>query len=163
MIQINVFTNIALFSTFLAWLNKCEFMMCVSYCWMWGILASFTKVRISDPTIYVRMMHKKRITPFVFHSGNIVLHVLPVVTTLVPPFPYITFYHSAVASCLFYSWCHIVSRGTLDLSHVYVYMPRDKWKRSIHETVGVLFVVPLMFHLLSSSTSIAPALPSSSR
>jgi hypothetical protein len=161
--KLNVFTNITLFSTFLSWILNSEFILCISYCWIWGVMISFTAARFVDHTVYERMMEKNKMSSFVFHSGNLVLHFLPVVATLFPPFPHITFYHSTIASGLFYYWCFWASRGTLDLSTIYVYMPNDVWKKSIYGTICVFFCVPWLFHFISSSTSNAFALPSSSR
>ena len=162
--HLNVFTNVALVCGVISIYKQYAFLLAMCYCWFWGIMISFTMVRVLDDTVYTRMMEKNNWSPTLFHTGNFVLHVLPfLATVLYTPCPKITFIHGISASSLFYVWCVVMSRGTLDLSDMYVYLPQRVWRQCIHTMVLIVLCTPFVFQSSSSSTLTALALPSSSR
>lgn len=100
----------------------------VATCLAWGCLVSFSTAPLLDSSVYSRMRKRRGWSMPLFHTGNVLLHVLPLfwVSWIRPPRT-LTLTHGIVAAIIHGTWGGVVSGGTFRLDDVYVVMPATHW------------------------------------
>lgn len=98
----------------------------VGACLLWGSATSFSCAPFFDGTVYTRMRKANGWSRALFHAGNGVLHLLPLVVTCTHP-PRASWHHGVVAAFVHFFWGLLISGGTLRLDDVYVPLPPAAW------------------------------------
>lgn len=98
------FTHIAIILGLASHLFKNEFFYAVSNSLFWGIAFAFYFVPLLDSTAYTRFMLKNAWPPFVFYSGNFLLHAFPCILMTCYPPPESTRLHGLTAAFLHLLW-----------------------------------------------------------
>ena len=95
-----------------------------SYVAMWGAASAFYAAGILFPDSYAQQRRKLGMSVNTFRVANVVYHIAPIYLCRVPPVPYA----NAAGVCWHVGWGVAVSRGTLDLSSVYVPLPARQYR-----------------------------------
>lgn len=89
-------------------------------CWTYTIFFTFHGGYIYDNSAFVKIRKKININFLEFHSGNFILHIIPLLYVMYYPPQILNYYHSIIALLLKYNWIYISTHGTMDLSSIYV-------------------------------------------
>ena len=108
------------------------------------VCVSFHAVRLCDATCYARMRAKNRWSARVFHVGNVVLHLVPLLVVLASPPPRTrpTVGHLVLSLALFVAWC-----ANARLDEVYVPLSPSTWAAGV--TAGLAAQLALHARLAS--------------
>ena len=98
-----------------------------SYASFWSTLLSFHLINIIDGTAHSRLASKQGISLPAFYAFDFIVHWCPIYFLYVPPLK-----KNDMASKLFSLTCNIswgawISRGTMNLSQVYIELEFYKW------------------------------------
>ena len=91
-----------------------------SCCWSWTIFITFHSGYFYDNNAFVKIRNKINCNFLEFHSGNFILHTIPMIYIYYNPPNSITIYDSLIALFIIIIWVYISTLGTMDLSNIYV-------------------------------------------
>lgn len=145
-IKINSFThwNIIIL-IYNIYCNNFKTFYCINCCWSWSIFITFHSAVIYDNNAFIKIRKKINCSFIEFHSGNFILHTLPVIYIYNnPPLIMITIKYSFIALFLQCIWVYFSTVGTMDLSTIYVKFSsntvRNLYITSIISTLSVPFL-----------------------
>ena len=144
-----VFTMVALCGFFSSYVFKLDYLVRVSFCWMWGILVSFTVMCFVAPTCYGRMALKHGWTMTTFYCGHFVLHILPLIYVHYHGLTNVKLEHGLVAAFTFLCWCFWAGGWQMNLSNLYVFVFPQTWRAVIFLNAFVQLSTPAWMFLLS--------------
>ena len=105
-----------------------------AYVSMWATMICFESLLILDPSVHVALRRKNGLGVAAFYAGDVLVHWLPLLL-YVPPLPWANLL--GLAGNL--TWGACMTRGTMDLTDVYVPLHTTSW--------GVLWVISVVAHL----------------
>lgn len=116
----------------------------ISFCLGWSILVSFHSAIAEDRTSFSRMAKKLDVSLSVFHAGNFIYHILPLLLSsfLFPP-PSVSLSDGVAAALLHCGW---ISLHGVNLDRVYVPMPPSYWKKATLLCAATNVLSPLITH-----------------
>ena len=92
----------------------------INTCLSWIILVTFNSSVLLDKNAFKKIREKNNYNYYEFHIGNFVLHTIPCIYIYKNPPLILDYYHCAVSIILKLLWCFISTKGTMDLSEIYV-------------------------------------------
>lgn len=120
---------------------------CINYCWTWTIFVTFHSGFIYDNNAFIKIRKKINCNFIQFHSGNFILHTLPVIYVYYnPPLININYYHALLALALKLSWVYISTSGTMDLSSIYVAFSKKTVIRLYSTSIISTLCVPFFYN-----------------
>ena len=119
---------------------------CITNCWSWTIFITFHMGYIYDNTAYIRIQEKIKCNFFQFHIGNFILHTMPIFYIVnKPPLIIINYYHSSFATFMLILWVYISTRGSMDLSDIYVKFTNKTVKKLYITSIITCLNSPLLY------------------
>lgn len=101
-----------------AWLRRS------SYASMWGVMVSFEVANFVDTKLHSNIARKQNMTDLQFRLMNILVHWVPLYICYVP---FRGFLVNLVGACINIVWGILISKGNMNLSHVYVPLTTYQW------------------------------------
>ena len=92
----------------------------INYNLTWIIFITFHSSVLLDNTSFERIRKKNEFTYLEFHIGNFVLHTIPCIYIYNNPPNKLDYSHSTCAVLFKLLWCYISTKGTMDLSKIYI-------------------------------------------
>ena len=105
-----------------------------AYVSMWATMICFESMLLLEPAAHVAMRRKNGLGVVAFYAGDVLVHWLPLLL-YVPPLPWANLL--GLAGNI--AWGVCMTRGTMDLSEVYVPLHVTSWK--------VLWMISVVAHL----------------
>jgi len=119
--QLNIFTNYNIAFLFINIYNLNIYnLYAINTCLSWIIFITYNSSILLDSTTFERVRKKNGYSYLEFHIGNFIFHTLPCIYTYYYPPLTIEYEHTIIAIKLFLTWCYIVTKGTMDLSDIYI-------------------------------------------
>tara|TARA_X000000368_G_scaffold397903_1_gene367451 strand:- start:1383 stop:1865 length:483 start_codon:yes stop_codon:yes gene_type:complete len=118
----------------------------INTCLSWIILITFDSTILLDNTSFERIIKKNNFNYLEFHIGNFVLHKLPCIYMYYYPPVTIEYKHTIVALNLLIMWCYIVTKGTMDLSDIYIKYDWKIYKRLYFISILTGLSIPLVYN-----------------
>ena len=134
--KLNVFTNHAILTLCIGHvLGHKSLFWSIGTCVNVGSSASFLSVPFIDSTAYLRMANKNGWPMWLFHTGNIILHVLPCIFSIALPPQNMHIWHGFVAILYHLLWTLTTQDGTIFLNKTYVSMQNYQWVKLWQVTI----------------------------
>lgn len=123
------FTHVALALGAMGFVYERPDMWAVASCLFVGVVTSFHMAALLDSSAFPRMRLKNNWSFCVFHAGNLVLHVFPLLVVWRYPPLDVQWHHAVCASATLTAWTLAASgEGSLCLDRVYVTMTPEHWR-----------------------------------
>lgn len=119
--RVNAFTNynVILFFVNIYYKNLYN-LYAINTCLTWIIFFTFNSSILLDKDAFKKIRIKNNFTYLEFHVGNFLLHTMPCIYIIINPPLILDYNHSLVSIVLKLLWCFISTKGTMDLSEIYV-------------------------------------------
>jgi len=118
----------------------------INCCLTWLVFFTFNLSLLVDNTIFKRLQEKYDMGYLTFHSGNIVLHIFPYCFVLYYPVNYIYFINGIYSVCFHLLWCFISTKGTMDLSDLYVCVTKKQQKQLYFISITSGLITPIIYN-----------------
>jgi hypothetical protein len=118
----------------------------INTCLSWIILITFNSSILLDNTTFERIRIKNGYSYLEFHVGNFVLHTLPCIYMYYYPALKIEYKHTATAIMIKLLWSFIVTKGTMDLSDIYIKYDWKIYKILYFISIATGISVPLVYN-----------------
>ena len=96
-------------------------------CWNVGCAAPFLLLPAVDPTAAERKARREGWPLWLFHAGNVVLHYVPLLLTVLRRPTGCRPSHGALAAILHAAWTATTPEGSLFLDRTYLPLSRKQW------------------------------------
>ena len=151
-IKLNSFTHWNILILFYnIYYNNYMNLYCINCCWSWCIFITFHSGFIYDNAAFIKIRKKINCNFIEFHSGNFILHTLPIIyISHNPPLININYYHSLLALVLKLTWIYISTYGTMNLSSIYVAFSNNTVKKLYITSIVSTLSVPIFYNYFNA-------------
>ncbi len=118
----------------------------ISYSLSWIIFITFNSSMLLDNTSFERIRKKNEFSYLEFHIGNFVLHTVPCIYLYNYPPNKLDYSHSLCAILFKLLWCYVSSKGTMDLSRIYIDFNKKINLALYTISVSTGLCIPLVFN-----------------
>ena len=145
--RLNFFTNINVVFFFINIYNVNIYnLYAINTCLSWIIFITFNSSILLDNTSFERIRIKEQYSYLQFHVGNFVLHTIPCIYMYYYPALTIEYKHSMTAIILMFLWSYIVTKGSMDLSDIYIKLDKKIYNRLYFISIMSGLSVPFVYN-----------------
>jgi len=127
------------------YLNKSQ-IYAINCCLTWIVFYTFHLSLLVDSNSFKRIREKNDISYLTFHSGNIILHIIPYCFVLYYPANDIYFINGIQSACLNLLWSFISSKGTMDLSNIYISVTKNQQIKLYFISITSGLISPIIYN-----------------
>ena len=118
----------------------------INCCLTWIVFYTFHLSLLVDSNSFKRIREKNDISYLNFHTGNIILHIIPYCFVLYYPATNIYFINGIESIFLKLLWCFISSNGTMNLSHIYLFVTKKQQKQLYFISITTGLITPIIYN-----------------
>lgn len=124
----------------------------ISACLTWIVFFCFHSSILLDSNSFKKLRLKHKVSYYLFHIGNFVIHILPFGFYIYYPPNNITFYHSGFSFCIKFLWALLSTKGDLDLGKIYIPFSRKNIIKLYLISTISCFSAPVYYNLVKSAS-----------
>lgn len=151
-------TCVTLNLSLLSCLLQSHLLWSIATCLIWGILISFSMAPVFDVTAYHRMRQKNGWSYMYFHVGNVLLHFVPAMFTVLFPPCEPVLWHGVAAATVHITWTCLASGFDISqLGQIYIPLRTVHWiQLSVIGIATELYTPVYMIQFNHSNTRSGP-------